>query len=66
MGLQETDPYANYIHSVSGAQAQPTQLTGRSNLEQEIGDFSKLRRFKEMKSNGLTFDLTNYFVHVSI
>jgi hypothetical protein len=46
MGLQETDPYASYIHSVSGAQAQPTQLTGRSNLEQEIGDFSKLRRFK--------------------
>jgi hypothetical protein len=43
----------------------PTQLTGRSNLEQEIGEFSKVRRFKEIKSNGQTFDLTNYLMFPS-
>lgn len=43
MGLQKTDPYASYIYSVSGAQA--NTVDRQVKLEQEIGDFSKVRRF---------------------
>jgi hypothetical protein len=51
--------------SIVCLERKPTQLTGRSNLEQEIGEFSKVRRFKEIKSNGQTFDLTNYLMFPS-